>query len=63
MAPTQPNRLPDCKGNVLWRILLEKLLGAGLVDKSYAKNKGLCYELTMSRITIDIATDSLEKYP
>jgi Fe2+ or Zn2+ uptake regulation protein len=40
---------------------LEKLLGAGLVDKSYVKNKGLCYKLTVSRITLDLATDSLEK--
>jgi Fe2+ or Zn2+ uptake regulation protein len=40
---------------------LEKLFGAGLVDKSYVKNKGLCYKLIVSCITIDISTDSLEK--
>jgi Fe2+ or Zn2+ uptake regulation protein len=40
---------------------LEKLLEAGIVDKSYVRNKGLCYELIVSRITIDLATDSLEK--
>jgi Fe2+ or Zn2+ uptake regulation protein len=40
---------------------VEKLVEAGLVDKSYVKNKGLCYKLTVSRITIDIAAGSFEK--
>ncbi len=40
---------------------LEKLLDAGLVDKSYIKNKGLCYKLLVNHLTIDIKSDSLEK--
>ncbi len=41
---------------------LEKLLEAGLVDKSYVKNKGLCYKLTANRIIIDVTKDSIEKF-
>lgn len=40
---------------------LEKLLEVGILDKSYIRNKGLCYKLIVRRITIDIATGSLEK--
>lgn len=33
---------------------LEKLVDAGLVEKYYEKEKGLCYKILMDRITIDL---------
>jgi len=33
---------------------LEKLVDAGLVEKYYEKEKGLCYKILMNHITIDL---------
>ncbi len=40
---------------------LEKLFDAGLVDKSYVRNKGLCYRLRAFKLMIDLANDLVEK--
>lgn len=40
---------------------LEKLLDAGLVQKYYIKEKGLCYKITLNRIIIDITKSTIEK--
>ena len=39
---------------------LEKLVDAELVEKFYAKEKGLCYKLSLTRITIEITKESLD---
>lgn len=39
---------------------LEKLVDAELVEKFYAKEKGLCYKLPLTRITIEITKESLD---
>lgn len=39
---------------------LEKLVDAELVEKFYVKEKGLCYKLSSTRITIEIAEESLD---
>jgi len=38
----------------------EKLVDAELVEKFYAKEKGLCYKLSLTRITIEITKESLD---
>jgi Fe2+ or Zn2+ uptake regulation protein len=40
---------------------LEKLLDAGLVEKFYVKEKGLCYKATTNRIVINIDERKVEK--
>lgn len=40
---------------------LEKLLDAGLVQKYYIKEKGLCYKITLNRVLIDITKSTIEK--
>jgi Fe2+ or Zn2+ uptake regulation protein len=42
---------------------LEKLFDAGLVDKFYVKEKGLCYKATAKSISIDIVEGKVEKEP
>jgi len=39
---------------------LEKLVDAGLVEKYYVKERGLCYKLSLTRIEIKITTKSLD---
>ena len=39
---------------------LEKLVDAKLVEKMYIKGKGLCYKLSMSRLTIEIRKENIE---
>lgn len=39
---------------------LEKLVDADLVEKFYVKEKGLCYMLSLTRITIEITRESLD---
>jgi Fe2+ or Zn2+ uptake regulation protein len=39
---------------------LEKLVDAELVEKFYTKEKGLCYKLPLTRITIEITKESLD---
>ena len=39
---------------------LEILVDAELVEKFYVKEKGLCYKLSLTRITIEITKESLE---
>lgn len=39
---------------------LEKLVDAELVEKFYAKEKGLCYKLLLTRMTIEITKESLD---
>ena len=39
---------------------LEKLVDAELVEKFYAKEKGLCYKLSLTRITIEITKELLD---
>ena len=41
---------------------LEKLVEAELVDKFYVKEKGLCYKLCATCITIEISSESLVAY-
>lgn len=40
---------------------LEKLFDAELVEKYYAKEKGICYKLAVNRIVIDITKSIIEK--
>lgn len=40
---------------------LEKLFDAGLVEKYYVKEKGLCYKITFNRVIIDITKSTIEK--
>jgi len=40
---------------------LEKLFNAGLVDKCYIKEKGVCYKLTVNRVTIDVIKGTIEE--
>lgn len=39
---------------------LEKLVEAKLVEKYYVKEKGLCYKLSLTRISIEITTKSID---
>ena len=39
---------------------LEKLVDAELVEKFYVKEKGLCYRLSLTRITIKIRKELLD---
>lgn len=39
---------------------LEKLVDAELVEKFYVKEKGLCYKLSSTCITIDVTRESLD---
>lgn len=39
---------------------LEILVDAELVEKFYVKEKGLCYKLSLTRITIEITKESLD---
>ncbi len=39
---------------------LEKMFDAGLVEKGYIKEKGLCYKLTLNRIVIDLTKGEIE---
>lgn len=38
---------------------LEKLSDAGLIEKYYKRDRGLCYELVSSKITIQIDNNSI----
>jgi len=40
---------------------LEKLFDAGLIDKCYIKEKGLCYKLIVNRVVIDITKGTMEE--
>ena len=40
---------------------LEKPVDAELVEKYYAKEKGLCYKLTVNRIVVDITKGTIAK--
>ena len=40
---------------------LEKLFDAGLVDKIYIKEKGLCYKIAVNHIVIDITKGTIEE--
>jgi len=40
---------------------LEKLFDAGLVDKCYIKEKGLCYKTKVNRIVIDVTKSTIEQ--
>ena len=39
---------------------LEKLLDAGLVEKHYIKEKGLCYTTKVKLVVIDLMKDNVE---
>ena len=39
---------------------LEKMVDAELVEKFYVKEKGLCYKLSLTRITIEIRKELLD---
>jgi len=39
---------------------LEKLVDAELLEKFYVKEKGLCYRLSLTRITIEIRKELLD---
>ncbi|MBO3840284.1 MAG: helix-turn-helix domain-containing protein [Thermoproteota archaeon] len=39
---------------------LERLLDAGLVEKYYNPEKGLCYRIKVKLITLDLANDVIE---
>lgn len=39
---------------------LEKLVDAELVEKFYVKEKGICYRLSLTRMTIAITKDSFD---
>jgi len=39
---------------------IEKLVDAELVEKYYVKEKGLCYKLSLTRMTIEITKESLD---
>ena len=39
---------------------LEKLVDAELVEKFYAKGKGLCYKLSSTRITIKLTKENVD---
>jgi len=39
---------------------LEKLVEAELVEKFYAKDTGLCYKLSLTRITVEIRKEFLD---
>jgi len=39
---------------------LEILVDSGLVEKYYDREKGLCYKLSLNRITIEIRKNGLE---
>jgi len=39
---------------------LEKLVDAGLVDKYYEKEKGICYKLSKTRLEIDLSNGVVE---
>jgi len=41
---------------------LEKLVSAGLVDKYYDKEKGICYKLLMTKIKFDLLNETVEEY-
>lgn len=38
---------------------LEKLLDAGLVEKYYVKEKGLCYKVSVANLTIDLTKGAI----
>lgn len=38
---------------------LEKLFDAGLVEKYYVKEKGLCYKISVTNLTIDLAKGTI----
>jgi len=40
---------------------LEKLFDAELVEKYYAKEKGICYKLTVNRIVINLTKGSIDR--
>jgi Fe2+ or Zn2+ uptake regulation protein len=40
---------------------LEKLVDAGLVEKYYDRERGLCYKASMTSLTIDIAKGNVGK--
>lgn len=40
---------------------LEKLVNAGLVEKYYDKEKGICYKLLMRKIKLDLVEGTAEK--
>lgn len=40
---------------------LEKLLDAGLVEKYYYREKGLCYRMKVKLITVDLSKSTIEK--
>lgn len=42
---------------------LEKLVAAGLAEKYYEKNRGLCYKTTVSRIIIDLSQGTMTCQP
>ena len=39
---------------------IEKLVDAELVEKYYVKEKGLCYKLSLTHMTIEITKESLD---
>jgi len=39
---------------------LEKLVDAEIVEKYYVKDKGLCYKLSSTRITIEITKENVD---
>jgi Fe2+ or Zn2+ uptake regulation protein len=40
---------------------MEKLVDSGLIEKYYEKERGLCYKISLSSITIDIAEGTISK--
>ena len=42
---------------------LEKLVDSGLIEKYYEKEKGLCYKVSLTSITIDITKGTVSKTP
>ena len=58
------NKLKDRGFDVKYRETvyraLEKLVDAELLVKFYAKEKGLCYKLTLTRMTIEITKELLD---
>ena len=58
------NRLKRKGFNVKYRETIyraiEKFVDAELVEKYYVKEKGLCYKLSLTRMTIEITEESLD---
>ena len=40
---------------------MEKLVDSGLIEKYYEKEKGLCYKVSLTSITIDITKGTVSK--